>query len=118
MEVHFKITATQTDATLSQNNGTITVTAIGGTGFKYSLNGGAFQDSGYFSEACRPLAIIMLLEKTQLVVPIQYRYKLVLLIPARVLPLMLHLQKLMLHQICRMDLLLQLQLVEQDLSTV
>lgn len=44
----FKITATQTDATLSQNNGTITVTAIGGTGFKYSLNGGAFQDSGYF----------------------------------------------------------------------
>ena len=45
----FSITATQTDATLSQNNGTITVTAVGGSGFKYSLNGGAFQDTGYFS---------------------------------------------------------------------
>jgi hypothetical protein len=44
----FKITATQTDATLNQNNGTITVTAVGGSGFKYSLNGGSFQDSGYF----------------------------------------------------------------------
>lgn len=45
----FKIAATQTDATLNQNNGTITVSAVGGSGFKFSLNGGAFQDTGYFS---------------------------------------------------------------------
>ncbi len=45
----FKISAVKTDATLNQNNGTISVTAIGGTGFKYSLNGGTFQDTGYFA---------------------------------------------------------------------
>jgi SprB repeat len=45
----FKITATKTDATLNQNNGTISVTAQGGTKFQYSLNGGNFQDTGYFS---------------------------------------------------------------------
>lgn len=45
----FSIAATSTDATVGQNNGTITVTASGGSGFKYSLNGGAFQDTGYFS---------------------------------------------------------------------
>jgi SprB repeat len=45
----FKITATQTPATLNQNNGTITATAAGGSDFKYSLNGSAYQDSGYFS---------------------------------------------------------------------
>lgn len=46
---YFKVTATQTAATLNLNDGTITATATGGTGFKYSLNGGTFQDSGYFS---------------------------------------------------------------------
>lgn len=46
---YFKVTATQTPATLNQNNGTITATATGGSGFKFSLNGGTFQDSGYFS---------------------------------------------------------------------
>jgi hypothetical protein len=46
---NFSITATQTPATLNQNNGTITATASGGTGFKFSLNGGAYQDTGYFS---------------------------------------------------------------------
>jgi SprB repeat len=45
----FKVTVVQTPATLNQNNGTITATANGGTGFKYSLNGGSFQDSGYFA---------------------------------------------------------------------
>ncbi len=45
----FKVTVVQTPATLNQNNGTITATADGGTGFKYSLNGGSFQDSGYFA---------------------------------------------------------------------
>jgi len=34
----FTVTATQTPATLNQNNGTITATATGGEGFKYSLN--------------------------------------------------------------------------------
>jgi len=45
----FSIAVTQTPATLNQNNGTITATATGGSGFKFSLNGGAFQDTGYFS---------------------------------------------------------------------
>lgn len=47
--VNFQVTATQTPATLNLNNGTITATATGGTGFKYSLNGSAYQDTGYFS---------------------------------------------------------------------
>jgi hypothetical protein len=45
----FKVTATQTPATLNLNNGTITATAVGGSAFKYSLNGSAYQDSGYFA---------------------------------------------------------------------
>ncbi len=45
----FTVTATQTPATLNQNNGTITATATGGSGFKFNLNGGPFQDTGYFS---------------------------------------------------------------------
>lgn len=46
---YFKVTVTQTPATLNQNNGTITATATGGSGFKFSLNGGPYQDTGYFS---------------------------------------------------------------------
>jgi SprB repeat len=46
---YFKVTATQTPATLNQNNGSITATASGGAGFQFSLNGSAYQDSGYFS---------------------------------------------------------------------
>lgn len=45
----FSVTATQTPATLNQNNGTITATATGGAGFQFSLNGGPYQDTGYFS---------------------------------------------------------------------
>ncbi len=45
----FKITAVKTDAISGQSNGSITVTATGGTGYKYSLNGGPFQDTGFFS---------------------------------------------------------------------
>jgi hypothetical protein len=44
-----KINLIQTDASPNQNNGTIRATATGGSGFQYSLNGAAFQDSGYFS---------------------------------------------------------------------
>jgi hypothetical protein len=47
--VGFKITAIQTDAVLSNSNGTITVTAEGGTGFKYCLNGGNYVDTGFFA---------------------------------------------------------------------
>ncbi len=47
--LNFQVTATQTPATLNQNNGTITATASGGSGFQFSLNGGPYQDSGYFS---------------------------------------------------------------------
>jgi len=43
------VTAVKTDATPGQNNGTITATATGGTGFTYSINGGAFQASGSFT---------------------------------------------------------------------
>ncbi|MGF2412179.1 hypothetical protein [Ferruginibacter sp.] len=45
----FKVTATQTPATLNQNNGSITATSNGGTDVKYSLNGGSFQTSGNFT---------------------------------------------------------------------
>jgi len=48
-EINFQITATKTDALLNNANGTITVTATGGHGFKYSLNAGPLQDTGYFS---------------------------------------------------------------------
>jgi len=47
--LNFQLTVTQTPATLNQNNGTITATASGGSGFQFSLNGGAYQDSGFFS---------------------------------------------------------------------
>lgn len=44
-----QLTATSTGAILAQANGTINATATGGYGFKYSLNGGPYQDTGYFS---------------------------------------------------------------------
>lgn len=47
-DVKFKITTTQTDAILNNANGSISVTAEGGDGFRYSLNGGALKDTGYF----------------------------------------------------------------------
>jgi hypothetical protein len=47
-DLNFKITATKTDAVLNNANGTISVTAEGGSHFEYSLNGGAFRDTGYF----------------------------------------------------------------------
>lgn len=43
------VTTTKTDASPNQNNGSITATATGGTGFTYSINGGAFQASNVFS---------------------------------------------------------------------
>lgn len=48
-EIHFSITATGTDALLNSENGSITVSASGGKQFQYSLNGGPFIDTGYFS---------------------------------------------------------------------
>ncbi len=47
-DVKFKIATTQTDAILTNPNGSISVTASGGEGFRYSLNGGALKDTGYF----------------------------------------------------------------------
>jgi hypothetical protein len=46
---NIQVSVSKTDAILNQNNGTITATATGGTGFTYSLNGGAYQASGVFS---------------------------------------------------------------------
>lgn len=43
------LTVAKTDATGGSSNGTISATASGGADFRYSLNGGAFQDTGYFS---------------------------------------------------------------------
>lgn len=43
------VTATKVDPTTGQSNGSISATATGGTGFTYSLNNGAFQASGIFS---------------------------------------------------------------------
>jgi large repetitive protein len=48
-DVKFKIAVTKTDAVLNNANGTITASATGGDGFKFSLNGGPLKDSGYFS---------------------------------------------------------------------
>ncbi len=48
-ELGFKISYIKTDALLNKANGSITVTATGGSGFQYCLNGGTFQDSGYFA---------------------------------------------------------------------
>ncbi|MEQ1676087.1 MAG: hypothetical protein ABL876_05285 [Chitinophagaceae bacterium] len=42
------VTATKTNATTGQSNGTITASATGGTGFTFSINGGPFQTSGNF----------------------------------------------------------------------
>jgi hypothetical protein len=44
-----KVTTTQTDPTTGQSNGKVTATATGGSGFTYSLNGGAYQTSSSFS---------------------------------------------------------------------
>ncbi len=47
--VTITVSLTKVDPTTGQSNGSITATATGGTGFTYSLNGGAFQTSGTFS---------------------------------------------------------------------
>ncbi|MBS1573819.1 MAG: hypothetical protein JST09_00830 [Bacteroidetes bacterium] len=47
--VTIQVTATKKDPTLNQSDGTITASASGGTGFTYSLNGGAYQASGSFT---------------------------------------------------------------------
>lgn len=47
--VTIAVSTTKTDASVGQNNGTITATATGGTGFTFSINGGAFQSSGNFT---------------------------------------------------------------------
>ncbi len=43
------VTATQVNPAMGQSNGSITASATGGTGFTYSINNGAFQASGIFS---------------------------------------------------------------------
>ena len=43
------VTATKTDPSANQNNGVITAAATGGTGFTYSLNQGAYQNSNIFT---------------------------------------------------------------------
>ncbi len=48
-ELNFHITTTKTDALLNTASGTISVTATGGSGFRFSLNAGPLQDTGYFS---------------------------------------------------------------------
>ncbi len=47
--VTITVTLTKTDPSPGQSNGSITATATGGTGFTYSLNGGAYQASGTFT---------------------------------------------------------------------
>jgi hypothetical protein len=47
--INFKITTAKTDATLNVANGKISVTATGGSGFLYSLNGSAFTSNGDFT---------------------------------------------------------------------
>lgn len=47
--VTITVTLTRVDPVTGQSNGSITATATGGTGFTYSINGGAYQSSGTFS---------------------------------------------------------------------
>lgn len=47
--VTITITATPTNASSGQSNGSISVVATGGSGFSFSLNGGAFQSSNTFT---------------------------------------------------------------------
>ena len=44
-----KLTLTKTDATINNSDGIIAASATGGTGFKYSLNGGPFQSDSVFT---------------------------------------------------------------------
>jgi len=46
--VTITVTLTKVDPATGQSNGSITATATGGTGFTYSINGGAYQSSGTF----------------------------------------------------------------------
>jgi hypothetical protein len=46
--VSITVSATITDATSGQSNGSITATATGSTGFSYKLNNGVYQASGLF----------------------------------------------------------------------
>lgn len=48
-DIHFKVTATKTDALLNHNTGTITASATGGRDFEYSLDNYHYQDTGYFA---------------------------------------------------------------------
>ncbi|MBZ5855579.1 hypothetical protein [Flavihumibacter profundi] len=47
--VKIGVTATKTDPASNQSNGTISVSATGGSGFTYSINNGTFQSSGSFT---------------------------------------------------------------------
>ena len=47
--VSIVVTTTKTDASPNQSNGTIKVSATGGTGFTYSINGTAYQASNSFA---------------------------------------------------------------------
>lgn len=47
--VTVSVTGTKTDPTSGQNNGSITVTATGGSGFTYSINNGSFQPGSTFN---------------------------------------------------------------------
>ncbi|MFM2360389.1 MAG: hypothetical protein RLY16_2382, partial [Bacteroidota bacterium] len=47
--VVINVAATKVDAGANQSNGSITASVAGGTGYKFSLNGGAYQTSGTFS---------------------------------------------------------------------
>ncbi|MBS1976724.1 MAG: hypothetical protein JST46_05110 [Bacteroidetes bacterium] len=47
--VSISVTATTTNPTSGQSDGTITASASGGTGFTFSLNNGAFQSTGSFT---------------------------------------------------------------------
>lgn len=44
------VTTAKTDASVNQSNGTISAKASGGSGFTYSINGGAFQADGQFTK--------------------------------------------------------------------
>jgi hypothetical protein len=48
-DVNFQISTTHTNASFNQTDGSISATATGGNGFEFSLNNGAFQSNGNFT---------------------------------------------------------------------
>ena len=55
--VTITVSGTVTDADVGQNNGSIAASASGGSGFTFSVDGGAFQGSGTFNNLAKGIIL-------------------------------------------------------------